>query len=372
MILLTISQLIMKICIIISTLSSGGAERNASLLANYFSKRNSVSIVTFQRKKNTHYKLSKKINLFNLNLLNQSNNFFFKIINFIKRVYVLNRKIKKINPEIIISFLETMNLTVLISTLFLKNIKIKIISDRNNPDKSERRILLLFLKVIFYQFSNFLVLQTEAIKKNYKFINKNKLRVIANTFSEKIAFKKNYKLKSKLKFISVGRLEKQKGYDVLLSALAKLKKRNINFICDIYGVGSQANFIKNLILSYNLNNCVFLKGVRKNILNIYKNYDFYILSSRFEGFPNSLVEAMNAGIISVSSDCDYGPKEIIKNNINGVIFKNNDSDDLSNKIYNLINNKKRILLIRKNLKKTNPLLNNLKNYQKWQNLIKKN
>ena len=72
-------------------------------------------------------------------------------------------------------------------------------------------------------------MQTEAIKKNYKFINKNKLRVIANTFSEKIAFKKNYKLKSKLKFISVGRLEKQKGYDVLLSALAKIEKKKYKF-----------------------------------------------------------------------------------------------------------------------------------------------
>ena len=180
----------MKICLIISTLSSGGAERNASLLANYFSKNNLVSIVTFQKKKMTHYKLSKKIKLFNLNLLNHNNNFFFKIINFIKRIYILNKTIKKINPEVIISFLETMNLTVLISTLFLKDIKTKIISDRNNPDKSDRPLLLLFLKSIFYQFSNFLVLQTNNIKKKYKFINKNKIKVISNTISEKVVFKK--------------------------------------------------------------------------------------------------------------------------------------------------------------------------------------
>ena len=130
----------------------------------------------------------------------------------------------------------------------------------------------------------------------------------------------------------------------MISALAKLKKKNTNFICDIYGAGSQIRYIQNLILSYNLQNYVFLKGVRKNILNIYKNYDFYILASRYEGFPNSLIEAMSAGVVSISSDCDYGPKEIIKNNINGVIFKNNNSNDLSNKIYNLIHNKKKILL----------------------------
>ena len=225
MILLIISQHLMKICLIISTLSSGGAERNASLLANFFSKKNSVSIITFQKKNNKYYNLSKKINLFNLDLLEQNNNFFFKIINFIKRVNNLSRKLKKINPEVIISFLETMNITVLISTLFMKDIKIKIISDRNNPDKSERPFLLLILKLIFYRFSNYLVLQTNSIKKKYKFIKKDKIKVIQNTISEKIIYKKKYKIGSKIKFLAVGRLEKQKGYEILLEALSQLKKK---------------------------------------------------------------------------------------------------------------------------------------------------
>lgn len=363
----------MKICLIISTLSSGGAERNASLLANYFSKNNSVSIVTFQKKKKNYYDLSKKINLFSLDLLDNNDNFFFKIFNFIKRVNTLNKKLKKINPDVVISFLETMNITVLISTLLMKNIKIKIISDRNNPDKSERPYLLFILKLIFYRFSSFLVLQTNSIKKKYKFVKKDKIRIIKNTISEKIIFKKKYKIKTKIKIIAVGRLERQKGYDILIKALANLKKKNINFICDIYGVGSQKNYIQNLIINYNLKNNIFLKGVKKNILKLYKNYDFYILTSRYEGFPNSLIEAMNAGIISISSNCDYGPKEIIKNNKNGIIFKMNSSYDLSNKIFDLINNKNKIFYIRKNLKREfNPKLNNITNYKKWQNLVNQN
>jgi GalNAc-alpha-(1->4)-GalNAc-alpha-(1->3)-diNAcBac-PP-undecaprenol alpha-1,4-N-acetyl-D-galactosaminyltransferase len=361
----------MKICLIISTLSSGGAERNASLLANFFSKKNLVSIVTFQKKESNYYNLSKKIKLFNLDLLSSSNNIFFKILNFIKRLYALNQKLKKIKPDVVISFLETMNITVLISTLFIKNIKIRIISDRNNPEKSERPLLLLILKFIFYQFCNYLVLQTNSIKKNYKFINKSKIKIIQNTISEQIVFKKRYKIKSKIRFISVGRLENQKGYDILLRALASLKKKKLNFVCDIYGVGSQYYYIKNLILILKLKNNVFLKGTKKNILKLYHNYDFYILSSRYEGFPNSLLEAMNSGIVSISSDCDYGPAEIIKNNKNGIIFQKDNFNDLSNKILELLNDKKKIFNIRRNLKKEfNPKLNNIKNYKKWQKIIK--
>ena len=123
----------MKICLAISTLSSGGAERNACLLANYLVKDNSVSFLIFQKSKKCFYKLDKNIKINNLNLLSVNKNIFFKIINFIKRIIVIVQFLKKNKPDTIISFLETMNITILISSIFVKGIKIKIISDRNNP-----------------------------------------------------------------------------------------------------------------------------------------------------------------------------------------------------------------------------------------------
>ena len=127
--------------------------------------------------------------------------------------------------------------------------------------------------------------------------------------------------------------------------------------------------IKKLDLSKNIK----LKGVSKNILNLYHKYDIYVLSSKFEGYPNTLVEAISAKIVPISSDCDYGPSEIISNNKTGLIFKTNDSYDLYLKLYGLIKNKSKYFKIVKNLKKIpKPKNYNLNKLNEWKKILIKN
>lgn len=359
----------MKICLAISTLSSGGAERNACLLANYLAKDNSVSFLIFQKSKKCFYKLDKNIKINNLNLLSGNKNIFFKIFNFIKRIIAIVQFLKKNKTDAIISFLETMNVTILISSIFVKGIKIKIISDRNNPQKSERPITILFFKFLFYRLADHLVLQTKAISKNYKFFENSKIKIIQNFITENIKVKKKYSLSKKVKIISVGRLEDQKGYDVLLLSLKYLKNK-INFNCHIFGVGSHKRKILNTINKLDLSKNIKLKGVSKNILNLYHKYDIYVLSSKFEGYPNTLVEAISAKIVPISSDCDYGPLEIISNNKTGLIFKTNDSYDLYSKLYELIKNKSKYFKIVKNLKKIpKPKNYNINKLNEWKRIL---
>ena len=325
----------MKICLAISTLSSGGAERNACLLANYLVKDNSVSFLIFQKSKKCFYKLDKNIKINNLNLLSVNNNIFFKIINFIKRIIVIVQFLKKNKPDTIISFLETMNITILISSIFVKGIKIKIISDRNNPQKSERPLTILFFKFLIYRLADYLVLQTKAISKNYKFFENSKIKIL------------------------------------LLSL--KYLKNKINFNCHIFGAGSHKRKILDTIKKLDLSKNIKLKGVSKNILNLYHKYDIYVLSSKFEGYPNTLVEAISAKIVPISSDCDYGPSEIISNNKTGLIFKTNDSYDLYLKLYGLIKNKSKYFKIVKNLKKIpKPKNYNLNKLNEWKKILIKN
>lgn len=363
----------MKIFFIISTLSSGGAERNASIIANYFSHNHEVIILTFQNKSENFYKINKNIKILNLHLLQNSQNFLLKFINFIKRLYVINSELRKGKPDVVISFLETTNITTLISSFWVSSVKKRVISDRNDPRRSERPILLSFLKFIFYRFADYLVLQTNKIKHNYTFLEKKKIVVIPNTISEKIFYKDNYKLQKFIKIISVGRLEYQKGYDVLLNTLNLLNSKKIKFICDIYGAGSEKKKINEKIKDLKLYKKVNIKGVRKDILKIYKKYDFFILSSRFEGYPNSLLEAMSSGLVSISSNCDYGPKEIISNYKNGLLFKNEDFKDLLKKIDYLLKNKNKFKLMGKNAKKNfNPKKFNSAKLNKWKKIIKLN
>ena len=362
----------MKITLIISTLSSGGAERNIVLLANFLSKKFDVNILTFQsRKKEVFYKIDPKIKIHSLNVLKNNGNFFYKIYNFIKRVILIRKHLKDNETEVFISFIDTTNITSLISSLSIKSIKKRIISDRNNPIKVNNNFFIKLLKFIFYNYASSLILQTHIIKKNYWYIDKNKISVISNFLTEQIREKKNYKFYKQLKIVAVGRLENQKGYDILINSLSILKDK-VNFRCDIYCKGNKKKEIINQILKKKLEKKIFLKGVHKKIGLILQRYDLYILSSKFEGYPNTLIEALRVGMPIISSDCDYGPKEIIKNNVNGILFKNHDYKDQAKKIFKLYKNKNKFSYLGNNAKKS-PIVRDINNInkKKWLQLIKR-
>ena len=80
-----------------------------------------------------------------------------------------------------------------------------------------------------------------------------------------------------------------------------------------------------------MNNKVILKGVTNKIIKLYHKYDLYILTSKFEGYPNSLLEAVSSSVPSISSNCEYGPNEIIKHKVNGLLFETSNPYDLSKK-----------------------------------------
>ena len=112
-----------------------------------------------------------------------------------------------------------------------------------------------------------------------------------------------------------------------------------------------------------------MKGTR-NLNNIYHKYDLFILPSFFEGYPNALVEAMIVGLPVISSNCNYGPTEIIKNKINGILFKNKSHTSLTKSICNLLSNYRYSSRLGKNAKNQffSEKINN-KNLSLWHKII---
>lgn len=359
----------MKILLCIATLRSGGAEKNISFLANFLSKKNhQVTILNFDKKKNKpFFLLNKKVRVINLDVLKNSNNLFFSIYNFFCRILLIRKFLIKEKFNYFISFINTMNITMLIASMFL-NI-LKIISDRNNPYYDRNTILIKILKILFYRHADKLVLQTKQVQKYYWFIKKKKIFLINNFFSDNFSKKTKYNLGKKIKIIIVSRIEKQKGLELLVSALNQIKKK-YKFKCDIYGKGSMKIELKKTIKKNNLSKLIFLKKPT-NLENIYKKYDLYILSSIYEGYPNSLVEAMITGLPVISSSCDYGPKEIIKNKYNGILFKVGSKNHLIKKIELILNDYNFARNLGKNAKHNyNSTIINKKNFDKWQKIIK--
>ena len=313
----------MKILFIISSLGGGGAERVVSLLANQLSDMHDITIGTFSSEKSV-YPLCNNIRHKKLNLLKNSKNIWQKISNVYDRITTLKRFFKDEKPDVIISFMTHTNILSIIASK-LNNQKI-LISEDTSYDFYNSQILFLIRKLI-YPFSNFLVVKTIADKQNYNFV-KNKV-VISNPLPNLI----ENKIVPKEKIIlAVGRLDNQKGFDVLIEVF---KQIDTDWKLIIAGDGIEKNNLLSLI--DNTTN-IKLIGRVDNIFDYYNKSSIFVLSSRREGFGNVLIEAMSCKCAVVSFDCPYGPSEIIENNINGLLIENQNQKELKESIELLIEN----------------------------------
>lgn len=138
--------------------------------------------------------------------------------------------------------------------------------------------------------------------------------------------------------ISVGKLDAQKGYDLLINAWAIVAKQFPDWKLDIFGVGEWFDVLKNKIDENQLSSSIHLCGSTTNVCDEYLNSSIYVMSSRYEGLPMVLIEAMSCGLPIVSFNCEYGPSDIISDGIDGFLVKPFDINEMAKKICLLIEN----------------------------------
>ena len=179
---------------------------------------------------------------------------------------------------------------------------------------------------------DFFVTLTENDKKQWKRINN--IIVIPNPTCLKPVSSSS--LKSK-KVISIGRLDPQKGFDMLISAWQIVSKNHKDWCLDIYGDGSLRNELERQIINLGLSTCK-IHSATNDIYNKYLESSIYVMSSVYEGFGLVLTEAMSFGIPCISFDCPFGPSDIISNNKDGILVEPNNINKLAEAICFLIEN----------------------------------
>ncbi len=136
--------------------------------------------------------------------------------------------------------------------------------------------------------------------------------------------------------ITAGRLEYQKGYDLLIDTWNIVSQKYPEWKLKIFGNGSMKELLIKKINTYQLQNSISIISPIDNIYDEYQKSAIYVCSSRFEGFGLSIAEAMACGIPCVAFDCPYGPRNIIKQNEDGILVKNMDVIALADKLNYLI------------------------------------
>jgi len=137
------------------------------------------------------------------------------------------------------------------------------------------------------------------------------------------------------RLISVGRLEKQKNYSLLLQAINRVIEVEMVEL-DILGEGSERPHLEELIQAMGLERSIHLLGFQPNPFTYMAQADIFILSSDFEGFGNVIVEAMALGKPVIATDCPYGPAEILANGEYGVLVPPRDEQALAGAILTLL------------------------------------
>lgn len=167
-------------------------------------------------------------------------------------------------------------------------------------------------------------------------VKKGKLIQIYNPVSDEAVVSEEYNTDSK-KIISVGRLSYPKNFGLLIDVAAEILPKYPDWSWDVYGRGEEYDSLLEKIEQKGLNGKVNLMGQVYDIYERYGNYAFQVMTSRYEGFPMSLIEGASNKLPLISFDIETGPSEIIEDGINGFLVDAGNTEMMIDRIEKLIN-----------------------------------
>lgn len=354
----------MKMLYCLGSMNKGGAERVISNLCNDFINKHDITIVV-TKAGNPMYELNKRINYYTLDTTNKKYNLVSRTCKRLKRLYKI---IKFEKPDIIISFLPEPTYRVMLVNKILK--KKVIISVRNDPNREYNSFVKKYLMKILYRDADGFVFQTPDAQKWFSSKIVRDSIVIPNPINNRFICTP-YEGKREKSIVTVGRLTSQKNQILLIKAYEEVQKKHPEYSLKIYGTGELKDYLQDYINEKGLQDKVFLKGNCDDIKSEIYKAGMFVLSSDYEGMPNSLMEAMALGLPCIATDCKIGgPKYLIQDGINGLLCEVGNKKQLVDCINKII--EKRIKEnIGKNASESCKKYNSKRINQMWLNYMKK-
>ena len=320
----------MKIDFFITKMSDGGAQRVVSLLANYLAdKGNKVRIITFRD--GDHYPLNNQVERVKLHQkpLIDSVVFsgFFSLLSFYRK--------KNNRPDVISSHIDLLGyMSIPIAKIF--NIKI-IVSEHNNH-LSRYTYQEKFLWNFLYPMASAVTVLTNFDLPYFQKKNRRTV-VMPNPYSFEVASHVALSDVRKQEVMAIGNLNRvhHKGFDNLMDIVKEISSKHPGWKFVIVGAGNQGRpELEARIEELGISDYVTFLGFRKDIKELLSRTGIYILPSRFEGLPMTLLEAMSQGVPCIAYDCISGPGDIIRDGETGLLIENQNKDEMVNGLSLLI------------------------------------
>ncbi|MDA3877925.1 MAG: glycosyltransferase family 4 protein [Halothiobacillus sp.] len=320
----------------ISSLSSGGAERVATTLANYWAEKGwEISIITLASTERDFYTVAPSVKRVPLCLTGESRGPVSGLWNNIARVRALRRVLLQEQPDIALGFMSASN--ILCGLACIGTGIVAIGSEHNHPPMFPLGQQWGALRRLVYPR---LVAVSALTEKSAEWIRDHtgatNVPVMPNPILYPIPAGEPARNPAEVKarlggdkyLFAAGRLAYEKGFDRLLAAFAQVHARRPDWRLVVLGEGPLREDLEQQCDDLGLSEVVALPGAVGNIGEWYQASDAYVMTSRYEGFGNTLAEALAYGLPAVAVDCETGPREILRHELDGLLVPQDDPDAL--------------------------------------------
>ena len=310
----------MRILFVLSGLGAGGAEKIVNLLAHHrLAAGDEVHVVALGAADTTSYfRYDPAVHVAAMargqNRMDCLGKEWARMLRF--RSYV-----RSTSPDLIISFLTKVNILVRAACVGLK-VPI-ILSERNNFRSQGMNAVWRLARPIAARGAARLVMQTQEARSCLPKSLRGRAVVIPNPVPDSEP-KAERSSTSGSRIVAVGRMEAQKGFDLLLDAFKLAASANPAMSLTIYGDGPLRASLEDRVVSLGIEARVSMPGITQKPGEWMSAGDIFVLSSRFEGFPNVLLEAMISGMAAIAFACPWGPAEILDQPETGLLVPEGD------------------------------------------------
>jgi glycosyltransferase involved in cell wall biosynthesis len=333
----------MKLVFLIHSLANGGAERVTANLANHWAGKGwDVTIVTVDRQGLDYYVLDPAVKRVALDLAGDSAGPLSALAGNLRRVLAVRRVLKRIRPDIAVAMMTQSNVLLALASLGLGGMR-TVGSERTHPPQMPVGRMWEGLRRYWYgKLSAVVALTSETRSWLGAHTASTRIDVIPNPVpwpfpsQAPVVPVEQHTTAGRRTVLAVGRLSEEKGFHTLIDTFVRLAPEHPDWDLVILGKGGEQARLQAQIDAAGLGARIRLLGQAGNVGDWYRAADLYVMCSRFEGFPNTLAEAMAHGLPAVSFDCDTGPRDIIRHDVDGLLVCSGDAAALRHALARLM------------------------------------
>jgi len=308
----------MRFLLLIPQMGAGGAEKVLSLIATHMAQRHEVVLATLEPSgSRSFYVLPPAIEQVQLDALS-GGPLHRRAWGIVKRLILIRRLLRR-RPDVVLSFTSTLNATVILAAAGLRTAVV--VSERNDPVAYRLTRIADLARRWTYPRARRVVVQTEVIADHFSKSGVRRISIIPNpVFAARRQARPGMPgPDGRFRVIAVGRLDPQKGFDLLIAAFARVAPALQDWDLVIFGEGAELPSLEAMIAERGLGDRVRLLGVSGEIDRELARSHLMAFPSRFEGFPNALAEAMAAGLPAIGFRGVSGVEELIEHGRTGLV-----------------------------------------------------